>query len=105
MKTIILYGHDETVQTAYTHLDALLRERQVRDIVLVQTRQVDQATAHGLRDAGGELWYCGPTLTPPGGGWSPVSADRYLLAACWGSLFGKVVTALNEFMGKTRVAV
>lgn len=104
MKTIILFGHQDTVQTVYTHVDALLRQRQAADVAVIQTTVVDQTTEHALRDAGGELWYCGPTLTPPGGGWSPVHADRYLLSACWGSLAGKALTAMNEFMGKTRVA-
>jgi hypothetical protein len=106
MKTIVLFGHHDAVQAAYLQLDLLLRQRQrqVRDIVLAQTPRVDQAQEHAIRDAGGELWYCGPNLKPPGGGWSPVHADRYLLSECWGALAGKVLTALNEFMAKTRVA-
>jgi hypothetical protein len=104
VRSIVLFGHCDTVQAVYLYLDALVRERNVTDVALVQTTHVDQVTEHALRDAGGELWYCGPTLSPPGGGWSPTHADRYLLSACWGGLPGKVLTAFNEFTGKTRVA-
>lgn len=105
MRTIILYGHQCTAQAAFMHIDSMLHERQLRDIVLVQTVDMDQPTAHALRDAGGELWYCGPTLTPPGAcGWSPTNADRYLLADCFEKLGPKVTVAFGEFMNKTRVA-
>lgn len=104
MKTIVLFGHHDTVQAAYTQLDLLLRQRKVRDIVLAQTPTINQEQEHAIRDAGGELWYCAPTMRPAGGGWTTVQADRYLLSDCWGALGGKVLTALNEFMGKPRVA-
>lgn len=104
MKTIVLFGHEHQVQTVFTHVDELLRQRGIEDVVLVQTSQIDQATERALRIAGGELWYCGPTLSPPGGGWSPVHADRYLLSACWGALAGKAMAALNEFTGNARGA-
>jgi hypothetical protein len=104
MRTIILYGHQCTAQVVYTQVDAMLRERQVRDIVLVQTVDIDTPTAHALRDAGGELWYCGRALMGPTEDSTWHHADRYLLAPTWEALAGKTAQALNEFLGKRRVA-
>lgn len=104
MRTITLFGHTDTVQAVYMYLDHLLRERKLQ-VQVVQTTMLDQATARGLHQAGGELWYCGPNLTPPGGGWSPVTADAYLLSGGRGALACKVVAALTDFQGRTpRVA-
>lgn len=103
LNTIILYGHVDTVQAVYLYVDLLLRERQLRNVALIQTTTIDQTLADRLRKSGGELWYCGPSLTPPGGGWCPVRADKYLLSGAWGTLPGKVFCALVDFMGRARV--
>lgn len=102
MKSIILYGHESTAQAAFELLDAMLRSHQVNDVALTLTVHVDQAIGVGLRRAGGELWYCGPRLQPPGGGWSPLSADRYLVAACPATLAHQVTGAFTEFIARHR---
>jgi hypothetical protein len=102
VRTIILFGHQCTAQAAYEVVDAGLRKLQARDIVLAQTTHVDQATGRMLREAGGELWYCGPCLRPPDGAWSPLSADRYLVAMELSALARQATAALTDFMSRDR---
>jgi hypothetical protein len=100
VRTIILYGHQCTAQAVYEVLDTELRLRNTRDVVLTQTEHVDQATGCLLRRAGGELWYCGPRLQPPGGGWSPLAADRYLVAKELAAIARQATHALTEFLAR-----
>ena len=103
MRSIILFGHESAAQEAFMHVDAMLRERAIVDVTLVLTIHVDQPTAKGLRAVGGELWYCGPTLTPPGGGWSPMCADKYLIGRTLEARTAQAIAAFHEFLRKQQV--
>lgn len=106
MRSIILFGHPCAASMAYMHVDQALRDRNERNIVLAQTDwKIDQAAAHALRDNGGELWYCGPQLLPPGGEDDLVHADRHLLGDSIEKLAPLLTKALTEFLTKTRVTV
>lgn len=98
MKTIVLYGHESAAQEALAQLDTMLRERHIQDVKLLVTLHVDQATGRKLRLAGGALWYCGATLEPPGGGWSPLCADQYLIGRTFEARAARVTAALFDFL-------
>ena len=105
MRTIVLYGHPDAGQTAYTHVDAALRDRNVVDIVLVQTDwPVDEQVAQSIRTHTTELWYCGAQLLPPDGvEQQRVFADRFLLGATFEEIGRKAIEALNGFLEKHAV--
>lgn len=103
MKTIVLYGHECSAQAAFTLLDTLLRQSAARHIALALAIDVDQATAIALRATGAELWFCGPTLGSPDASWTPVAADRYLVARPPEALAGKVLGAYTDFMARAQV--
>jgi enhancing lycopene biosynthesis protein 2 len=102
MKAIFLFGHMPTVTAAYRHVDAMLRKAHVHDIAIAMVVSVDEDTAQALRQAGGELWHCGPAdaAADDHGGITP---DRCLHAQSWHDLTAQAVAALEVFLGQTGV--
>lgn len=102
MRIIVLFGHVETAKDAYTQVDAVLRERDERNVVLAQTDwHIDRPMAQALRLQGAELWYCGPRLAPPGGG-DAADADRYLLGDSYAAIAPKALAAVTDFLARPR---
>lgn len=102
MKTIALTGHPMAQQAAHLQLTALLQDRGMDADVKVLVGLTERAEAHGIHDAGGEVWFCG-TGVP-----SPVlasSIDRMLPACSFDDMRIHVITCLAEFVAKTRVGV
>lgn len=97
MRTLVLYGHQQTTSAVFMQVSDLQRQRRERDVALIYAANIERPLAQGLRTAGAVLWYCGPDLTPRDGEGCPDQADRHLLATTWSALAEKVANAFAEF--------